>query len=292
MNENLTTPSAPKKHDDMNKTYDGISEDEIKSLPMIMAAIPGAVYRYRLTPDLTQRFLFISPGAMELFGYSAEQLQESFELAWNMILAEDKDRLWGSIQLSAKTLSHWTHEFRVRIRNGEVRWLRGTAIPEAPKNDGSIVWNGILTDISDRKKVEQNLEEKNSALREIISHIETEKQTIKNEVMANVDHLVMPILRKLQKKGTSIEEKYLKLLEQTLQDLTSSFGKRIEGKLGRLTPREIEICNMIKNGLAVKEVSRLLNTSPRTIETHRHSIRKKLDLANKKINLTTYLRTL
>lgn len=257
-----------------------------------MEAIPGAIYRYQLTPNETQRFLFISPGAMELFGYTDKQLQGNFDLAWNMILAEDVDRLWRSIKASAKTLSRWTNEFRVRVKSGEIRWLRSSAIPEMPQKDGSIIWNGILVDISDRKKIEQNLEEKNSALRELISHIETEKQLIKNEVMANVDHLVMPILRKLQKKGTSFEEKHLKLLEKTLEELTSPFGKRIEGKLGRLTPREIEICNMIKNGLTVKEVSRLLSISPRTIETHRHSIRKKLDLANKKINLTTYLRTL
>ncbi|MFK7825461.1 MAG: helix-turn-helix transcriptional regulator [Oligoflexales bacterium] len=56
-----------------------------------------------------------------------------------------------------------------------------------------------------------------------------------------------------------------------------------------LSPKEIQICNMIKNGLTVKEIAQMFHLSPRTVDKHRENIRKKLGLKSKKINLATYL---
>jgi DNA-binding CsgD family transcriptional regulator len=59
-----------------------------------------------------------------------------------------------------------------------------------------------------------------------------------------------------------------------------------------LTPREIEICNMVKSDITSKEISKLLNISPQTIVKHRKNIRKKLGISNKNINLTSFLHEL
>ena len=59
-----------------------------------------------------------------------------------------------------------------------------------------------------------------------------------------------------------------------------------------LTQKEITICNMIKNDLSSKQISEALHVSIRTIETHRNSIRKKLNISRKDVNLTTYLKFL
>ena len=56
-----------------------------------------------------------------------------------------------------------------------------------------------------------------------------------------------------------------------------------------LTKRELEICHLIKNGLSSKEIADMLYISERTAENHRTSIRKKLDLNNKKVNLHIFL---
>jgi len=59
-----------------------------------------------------------------------------------------------------------------------------------------------------------------------------------------------------------------------------------------LTPREIQLAYLIKEGKTTKEISELLNLSVRTIDSHRDRIRKKLGLSNRKINLKSYLLSL
>ncbi len=117
-----------------------------------------------------------------------------------------------------------------------------------------------------------------------------EKNKIKDDILANVDEVLMPILKKLKLKGAS--RKYTNLLRQNLEDLTSAFGRKISEKRLKLSPREIEICDMIKNGLSSKEISGLLAVSPQTVEKHRKNIREKLGISNKGVNLTTFLQQL
>ena len=167
------------------------------------------------------------------------------------------------------------------------------------KDDVSFVQSiaNILAEAIKRKRAEEllqgqkkALEQKNIALSEILGQIEIEKKQIKDNVIANAENLLLPIVQKLRLKGES--RKYVQLLRKNLQELTSSFGARLTEKRANLTTREIEICNMIKNGLTNKEISRLLNISLGTTEKHRNNIRKKLDIVNKDINLSSFLNTL
>ena len=98
---------------------------------------------------------------------------------------------------------------------------------------------------------------------------------------------MMPILKKLKLKGELSE--YINVLRRHLEELASPFGRKITRKSARLTPREVEICSMIKGGLSSKELSRLLNLSRQTVEKHRKNIRKKLNISNKRVNLTSFL---
>jgi DNA-binding CsgD family transcriptional regulator len=146
--------------------------------------------------------------------------------------------------------------------------------------------------IDDKKKlIEQKsiLDQKNMAIREVLSQIERGREEIKSNVVANVENLLMPILQKLELKGDPYH--YVQLLKNNLKELTSSFGAKLSVKNSNLTPKEIEICNMIRNGITNKEISTLLNISKRTTEKHRTNIRRKLSV-NKDHNLLTFLRTL
>jgi PAS domain S-box-containing protein len=162
----------------------------------------------------------------------------------------------------------------------------------------------LKREITERKKVEQALigsesklqkqklalEQKNIALREIIAQIEVEKRKIKNDIETNINIVVSPILKKL--KIEKAPPKYVDLLQYHLRKLTSSFGSKVTEKNLKLTPREIEICNMIKGGLASKDISNLLSISYRTVEKHRRNIRQKIGISNKNINLTSFLHNL
>jgi len=147
---------------------------------------------------------------------------------------------------------------------------------------------------SERKLKNQNilLEEKNVALREIMNQVIMEKKNLENRMLSNVDQLLLPLLKKIKNKSAGLNQEYLVLLEDNLKSLTHSFGSELSRKMPKLTPREIEICNMIRSGLSSKEIAGLLNIAYRSVETYRNYIRRKLGLVNRKINLTTYLSSL
>ncbi|HTZ11306.1 MAG TPA: PAS domain S-box protein [Candidatus Margulisiibacteriota bacterium] len=178
----------------------------------------------------------------------------------------------------------------------------------------TMLWSGVVMtiqgipcllalsqDITERKKMEQALkeceqkqlednillEEKNLALRALLRHVENERNKTKEDIEINVEKFIKPILNKLRIKGAS--PKYIKLLEDHLRGLTSSFGRKITQRSLGLSLREIEICDKIKSGLASKDIAELLNVSCQTIAKHRKNVRKKLGLSNKKINLASYL---
>lgn len=147
------------------------------------------------------------------------------------------------------------------------------------------------TRAEDQLKVERMaLKNKNIALREILSKMQEEKKEIGNTVMANVDRIIIPIIHELENQTTPAGQACLNLLKSSLEEITSPFINTISRKMLRLTPVEIQISNMIKNGLSTKEISRIRHISPSTVSSHRERIRKKLNIVNKSINLATYLR--
>ena len=100
------------------------------------------------------------------------------------------------------------------------------------------------------------------------------------------------VIEKLKGTGNSLIDRYIELLEANVSEITSRFGNNISSRMFSLTQREIDICNMIKSGFSSKQISQALHVSTRTVETHRNSIRKKLDISGKKVNLATYLKFL
>lgn len=144
--------------------------------------------------------------------------------------------------------------------------------------------------ISQTELLEQKnaLEQKNIALREILGQLEAEKRQIKERILANIEKLIIPRLNKLRITGAS--KKYADLIHKDLENLTSSFGQDVGGDKIKLSPREIEICGMIKNGMTSKEIAKLMNITPYTVEKHRFHIRRKLNMLGKSVNLISYLR--
>ena len=141
---------------------------------------------------------------------------------------------------------------------------------------------------------EQNieLEQKNSALKEILEHIESERTKVQDEVALNIENFIMPLIEKLSLNSSSAQQAQLDILKTNLNNILSTFGRKISGIETQLSPREIEISNLIKNGLSSKEIADLLRISIRTVERYRYNIRVKLDIVNQKINLITYLQSI
>lgn len=162
---------------------------------------------------------------------------------------------------------------------------------------------GIIRDISDRVKAERELEEinrqlqiehtiaveKNIALGQVLQHIDDEKSQIITEIQANIEKTLMPLVGKLAAKAGPDLIDYVNLLRTGLEEIASPFLKSLEQYSVSLTRREIEICDLIKRNRSSKEIAVTLDISIETVRNHRKSIRRKLGIANNKINLTTFL---
>lgn len=148
-----------------------------------------------------------------------------------------------------------------------------------------------LAEANEELRVEREaLHQKTIALKEILNQIEDEKKKTALNMQANLDRIVLPIINRLREMPAIAESHLITLLENSLQEITSQFLDRIETRFPSLTPREMEICNLIKNGYSTKEIARTLHRSEHTILKQRKTIRKKLNIANKNINLSSYLK--
>jgi len=136
------------------------------------------------------------------------------------------------------------------------------------------------------------LKEANSALRAVLAKIEEEKQDICRNLQVNVDKVVMPVLHALSLAIPKDKRKYVEILRDNLLEITSPFTNKLSGNHNSLTQTEIDICHMIRSGLRTKDIAKLREVSPSTINRHREHIRKKLKITNCDVNLETYLHTL
>ncbi len=126
------------------------------NLRRITDAIPGVVCQYRLALSGCQQFLFVSRGTMELLGRDAADVEADADVGWRTVLPEDAPGLQQAIRVSAAGLTPLTHEFRVRLDDGRVKWVHAEALPER-HDDGATVWNGIFTDVTARRDADQQL---------------------------------------------------------------------------------------------------------------------------------------
>jgi DNA-binding CsgD family transcriptional regulator len=149
-----------------------------------------------------------------------------------------------------------------------------------------------LQETNRQLKVErQTLKETNAALRTVMAQIEAEKKEISQNIQQNVEKILIPILHALSLEIPKAQMNYIELLKTNLEEITSPFVNQLSKKYHSLTPTEIKICNMIKNGLRTKEIAQVLSISSATVNRHREHIRKKLQIANHQVNLTTYLQS-
>lgn len=135
------------------------------------------------------------------------------------------------------------------------------------------------------------LQEANAALRVVLARIEEEKQEIYEDLQANVDKILMPILHEMTIQLPSNQRQYAEMLRTYMVDIVSPFINNLSKTHLSLTTTEIAICNMIRSGLQTKEIAKIRRVSSGTINRHREHIRRKLKITNNNINLMTYLQS-
>jgi len=137
-------------------------------LQKIASRLPGMVYQFRLQADGLASFPYISEGIRDIYRLSPEEVYEDVSKVFALIHPNDYDGMWQSIHQSAQNLTPWNYEFRVKFDGDKDHWLHGKAIPEKEADD-STLWHGFITDISERKQIEQVLRSNEELLNIITS---------------------------------------------------------------------------------------------------------------------------
>jgi len=234
--------------------------------------------------DKGGQIIDVNESARNLLGYSKKELLKlSIE---NLVLIDECSKLKAELQKTIKSGLDYFGEIRLLGKNNKVidAEMGGVTL----EINGKIFILGSFRDITGRKQTENELIMKNAALNEILAHIEEEKIKIKKQVAQTIDKVLMPSLNKLLNGNGSVSKYYHDQLKKNLQVLANSTGGILHA-YSRLSPREVEICNLIKNGGTSKEIAKILNISIVTVNKHRERIRKKLVISNKHINLASYL---
>lgn len=138
-----------------------------------------------------------------------------------------------------------------------------------------------------------NLDEIHTALNFMQGRMKKEKADSEARMINNVKELVFPYIEKLKiTKLDDQQREYVSVIENNLENIMSPFLGNLPSAYSRLTPMEMQIANLIKDGKTSKEISSLLNLSTTTIDFHRNNIRSKLNLKNKDVGLRAHLLTL
>jgi PAS domain S-box-containing protein len=255
--------------------------------------------------DFDGNFYEITPSVERYTGYKPEELVGgSIKTLFFYERPEDRDHLMRELLKKGELLDY---ELRVLIKNGEMRWASINAHIIRDENNAPASIIGCMRDITGRKhaalelqKKEKLLEAKtselvaiNSALKVLLATTEESKKELEEKILFNVRRQVVSYVEKLKRTGiTKKQRSYLEIIETNLNDIVSPFGRNLSAKFALLTPAEIQIANLIREGKTSKDMSHLLHVSERTVDFHRKNIRHKLHIKNKKANLRSLLLSL
>lgn len=138
------------------KRLEDVREEALNRLQKIANRVPGVVFQYLLRPDGSSCFPYASEAIYEIYRVNPADVREDASMVFERLHPDDADGVAASIQQSAKDLTPWMHEYRVKFDDGTVRWLMGNAVPQR-QEDGSVLWHGFTTDITERKCLEDQV---------------------------------------------------------------------------------------------------------------------------------------
>ena len=198
--------------------------------------------------------------------------------------------------------------FRHQLASGEIRDVEVYSAP-IRQGDRELLYS-IVHDITDQTQVNRSLlysqqmleatvqqrnaelEETNTALRILLKHREADKNQLVQNLESRYETLVLPLLAQLKTSlVTQRQDTLMELLESSLTELFEPFSVHLE-PLRSLTPAEMQVAAMVKQGMTNKEIAQITHKSVRTVSNHRDHIRQKLGIRNRKINLRVHLNTL
>lgn len=142
------------------------TEERLKNISTNM---PGMMYQRVLLPDGKVEFPYMSEGVFDVLGIDAKSAMENPSQLIEIIHSDDRKRYFDGVERSAETLEQLDIEFRITQPAGAKRWVRGVSRPRKQQN-GAIVWDALMFDITARKQTEIALRQSEERYRQFLEN--------------------------------------------------------------------------------------------------------------------------
>lgn len=131
--------------------------------------MPGMIYRYVPGKDGVGAFTYVSTGAYDLFELETDTILQDANAVWNLIHPDDLPSLQSSVAIAVQNCDAWRWEGRLTTPSGQLKWIQGNSRPQ--RISETVVWDGLLMDISDRKGAELALQASEERYRAIFDQV-------------------------------------------------------------------------------------------------------------------------
>lgn len=255
------------------KRVDAERQHADERLRSIAANIPGIVFEYRLRPNQTAAFEFVSERALDLLEEPADALTRDPRLMFKLVEPAYRRQLLRSMHVSRHTRSLWLSEMPIRTRSGRVRWVRGQSMPKY-LDDGSVVWDGVIVDVTAQKQAEHAIQQLNEQLERRVVDRTAQLSAANRELESfaySVSHDLRAPLRSIDGFSRILVEEYGATLDSTaanylsrVRNASQRMGQLIDDllSLSRVTRSELKRVRTDLSAIAEAVVQELRGESP------------------------------
>lgn len=261
-----------------NRTEEALRRSE-ELHRLILANMSDAVFLI----DDQGALQYVCPNCDTIFGQSREEIMTLGSI--RPLLGRD---LYDPAELN-RTGEIANLEVKVKDKTGR-RHILLVNVKQTDIKAGAILVS--CRDVTRLRRAQAELEEANTALKVLLRRREEDQDELAQSVRFNLHHLIAPSVEALGQSGLSpFQASQVELIKQRLNDVASSLSRRLSEQFNDLTPRELEVATLIREGRTTKQIAELLGVSAKAIEVHRDGLRRKLGLKHRKINLRSFLLT-
>ncbi len=281
-------------------------EEELKISKEKYQTILESIEEAYFELDLSGNVTFLNKSGAKMLGYTLEEMIGKNYRAY--IPQQQRKRVTKVFNKIYRTgIPATVYDYQVIKKDGNKIFRETSATLMQDSSGKAIGFRCVARDVTKRKLIEEALKKKdaeleiksrslveiNIALKVLLKQMEEQKLELERTVLSNIREIIMPYVEKLKSSRlTDNQIIFVETINNNLINITSPFLRNLTLQNFKLTNREFQVAVLVKEGRTTKEITNVLNISEGAVNFHRNSIRKKLGLNNKKVNLRSHLLSL